>query len=72
MVSIKESVPKSAKLRPCFIFINNGYELAFLTDDEKYFVSINHKRVYLVSEVNGWSMVSPTTKDLHQLFHIEN
>lgn len=72
MVSIKESVPKSAKLWPCFIFTNNGYELAFLTDDEKYFVSIDHKRVYLVNEVNGWSMVSPTIKDLHQLFHIDN
>lgn len=71
MVSIKESVPKSAKNWPCFIFVNSGYELAFLTDNEKYFVSIDHKRVYLVNEVDGWNMVFPTTKDLHQLFQIK-
>ena len=44
MISIKEHIPKSAKCTPCWIFINGKYDFAYLTEDEKYFVSTDHKR----------------------------
>lgn len=46
MISIKEHIPKSAKKMPCWIFTQTKYDLVYLTEDEKYFVSINHKMVY--------------------------
>lgn len=55
MISIKEYIPKSAKVSPCWIFIDGKYDLAYLTEDEKYFVSTDHKRVYPLEVVNGWS-----------------
>lgn len=35
MISIKEHMPKSAKVLPCWVFINGKYDLAYLTEDEK-------------------------------------
>ena len=37
MISIKEHMPKSAKVLPCWVFINGKYDLAYLTEDEKKF-----------------------------------
>ncbi len=34
---------------PVWIEDNNTIDLVYLTDDEKYFVSIDHKRVYSVN-----------------------
>ena len=36
---------------------DDSRDIAFLTDDEKYFVSIDHKRVYPVNEDIIWSMI---------------
>lgn len=59
MVSCGELIPKSAKVEPVWIKLsglgNVKYELAFLTDDEKYFVSIDHRRVYLVTPDILWT-----------------
>ncbi|HAU85341.1 MAG TPA: hypothetical protein DCW90_07525 [Lachnospiraceae bacterium] len=59
MVSIKVHIPKSAKDTPCWVFIDGKYDLAYLTEDEKYFVSIDYKRVYSLEVVSGWSIPSP-------------
>ena len=67
MVSIKEHVPESAKKMPCWIFIQNKFDLVYLTEDEKYFVSIDHKRVYPLIAVDAWSMVYPLDEDISQL-----
>jgi hypothetical protein len=67
MVSIKEHIPKSAKKMPCWIFTQIKYDLVYLTDDEKYFVSTDHKRVYPLIVVDGWSMAYPLDKDISQL-----
>ena len=56
MISIKEHIPKIAKCTPCWVFINGKYDLAYLTEDEKYFVSTDHKRVYPLEIVDGWSI----------------
>lgn len=42
MASIKEHIPKSAKKMPCWIFTQTKYDLVYLTEDEKYFVSIGY------------------------------
>lgn len=53
-------MPKSAKVLPCWVFINGKYDLAYLTEDEKNFVSTDHKRTYPLEIVDGWSI--PETK----------
>lgn len=57
--TIKEHIPKSAKIMPVWLKIteDESRDMVFLTDDEKYFVSIDHKRVYPVNEDIIWSMV---------------
>lgn len=53
-------IPKSAKIMPIWIQDNSIYpkiDLVYLTDDEKYFVSIDHKRVYPVNENILYDMV---------------
>lgn len=36
---------------------DDSRDMVFLTDDEKYFVSFDHKRVYPVNEDIIWCMV---------------
>lgn len=72
MVLIKERIPKSAKKVPCWIFTENGFDLVYLTDDEKYFVSVNHKKVYMLNEVPGWSMALPSDEDLFKMNLVQN
>lgn len=58
-------IPKSAKVMPIWIRSNDEYwknDLVYLTDDEKYFVSIDHKRVYPVNENLLWDMVDIPVK----------
>ena len=55
--TIKEHMPRSAKVTPVWIKDNNTSDLVYLTDDEKYFVSIDHKRVYPVNNDIFWIMV---------------
>lgn len=53
-------IPKSAKIMPVWIrydSISSKNDLVYLTDDEKYFVSIDHKRVYPVKGTIIWTMV---------------
>lgn len=53
-------IPKSAKIMPVWIrddSISSKNDLVYLTDDEKYFVSIDHKRVYPVKGTILWTMV---------------
>lgn len=53
-------IPKSAKMMPVWIrydSISSKNDLVYLTDDEKYFVSIDHKRVYPVKGTIIWTMV---------------
>lgn len=44
---------------PCWIHtsLNDKIDLVYLTEDEKYFVSADHKRVYQVNEVDKWGIV---------------
>ncbi len=60
-------IPKSAKTMPIWIKENSNdlaWDLVYLTDDERYFVSIDHKRVYPVRESLLWNMVDvPTNCD---------
>lgn len=45
--TVAEHTPSSAKVMPVWICDNDKQiDLAYLTDDEKYFVSTDHKRVY--------------------------
>lgn len=57
--TIKEHIPKSAKIMPVWLIFteDDSRDMVFLTDDEKYFVSIDHKRVYPVNEDIIWSMI---------------
>ncbi len=55
--TIKEHIPKSAKVMPVWLIFTDSRDMVFLTDDEKYFVSIDHKRVYPVNEDIIWSMI---------------
>lgn len=48
-------------------FIDGKYDLAYLTDDEKYFVSTDHKRVYSLDEVIEWNVAIPLDEDIDQL-----
>ena len=53
-------IPKSAKITPVWIrddSISSKNDLVYLTDDEKYFVSIDHKRVYPVKGTILWTMI---------------
>lgn len=53
-------IPKSAKIMPIWIKENLNelaWDLVYLTDDEKYFVSIDHKRVYPVHGDILWNVV---------------
>ena len=57
---LENHIPRSAKRMPIWIkessdCIHN--DLVYLTDDEKYFVSIDHKRVYPLQENLLWTMV---------------
>lgn len=54
--TVAEHTPSSAKVMPIWINADGKVDLAYLTDDEKYFVSIDHKRVYLVDDVM-WKIV---------------
>lgn len=55
--TVAEHTPSSAKVMPVWICDNDKQiDLAYLTDDEKYFVSTDHKRVYFVDDVM-WAMV---------------
>ena len=55
--TVAEHTPSSAKVMPIWICDNDKkIDLVYLTDDEKYFVSTDHKRVYLVDDVM-WKMV---------------
>jgi hypothetical protein len=59
-VSIEKHIPRSAKVIPIWIKENiNDYrnDLVYLTDDEKYFVSVDHKRVYPVNSSIVWNML---------------
>lgn len=59
-VSIEKHIPRSAKVIPIWIKENiNDYrnDLVYLTDDEKYFVSVDHKRVYHVNSSIVWNML---------------
>lgn len=67
MVSIKEHIPRSAKKMPCWIFTQTKYDLVYLTEDEKYFVSTNYKRVYSLDEVIGWSVALPLDEDIDRI-----
>ena len=42
---------------PVWVKIGTKNDLVYLTDDEKYFVSIDRKRVYLVNKDVLWNMV---------------
>ncbi len=57
---LKNYIPSSAKVMPIWIKDNSispKNDLVYLTNDEKYFVSIDHKRVYPVKETLLWAMV---------------
>lgn len=58
-VPISEYKPRSAKNFPVWIKIkkSSGVDMVFMTTDEKYFVSIDCKRVYTIDEVESWTMV---------------
>lgn len=49
----------SAKIMPCWVHtpFDDMVDLVFLTDDERYFVSTDHKRVYKVNEIDKWTIV---------------
>lgn len=53
-----EHVPKSAKVQPILIKdMNEHFDIVYLTQDEKYFVSTDHERVYPVEDVFEWTMI---------------
>ena len=52
-------IPKSVKVFPCWISKDEKYDLCYLTDNEEYFVSIDHKRVYKLEEVDKWHYAYP-------------
>lgn len=55
--TVAEHTPISAKVMPVWIYDNDKKtDLVYLTDDEKYFVSTDHKRVYPSNSVL-WSIV---------------
>lgn len=54
--TVAEHTPSSAKAMPVWIKADGKVDLAYLTDDEKYFVSTDHKRVYFMDDVM-WAMV---------------
>ena len=54
--TVAEHTPSSAKVMPVWIKADGKVDLAYLTDDEKYFVSTDHKRVYFMNDVM-WAMV---------------
>ena len=55
--TIGDHIPRSAKIIPVWVKIGTKNDLVYLTDDEKYFVSIDRKRVYLVNKDVLWNMV---------------
>lgn len=53
-----ERVPKSAKVQPILIKdMKEHFDIVYLTQDEKYFVSTDHERVYPVEDVFEWTMI---------------
>lgn len=58
-IPISRSIPMSAKIMPCWVHtpFDDMVDLVFLTDDERYFVSTDHKRVYKVNEIDKWTIV---------------
>lgn len=61
--TVAEHTPSSAKVMPVWVNADGKVDLVYLTDDEKYFVSTDHKRVYLAENV-VWEIVdvpSPIT-----------
>lgn len=64
MTRCQTMIPRSAKVEPVWIRIDaytgathEEYEIAYLTDDEEYFVSIDHKRVYPVAPDILWTKI---------------
>lgn len=55
----KNHIPTSAKVMPVWIrSIDNYVDLVWLTEDEKYFVSVDHKRVYQIEgNIIYWTIV---------------
>lgn len=49
-------LPKSAKQYPVYVYVKEKYsenirhDLCWLTEDSRYFVSVDHKRVYSVGD----------------------
>lgn len=60
MIRCQTHIPRSAKIEPVWIKdpdSNDTYDLVYLTDDENYFVSVDHKRVYLVIPDILWTKI---------------
>lgn len=57
-IEINQQIPRSAKIMPCWIKVDvDKKDLVYMTDDEKFFVSIDHRRVYPVEQVEKWSLI---------------
>ena len=59
-----QDLPLSAKVSPIWVAVGEQVDIVFLTEDHRYFVSVDNKRVYPLNEIKYWTMqVRPTSPD---------